>query len=72
MADLVRTTVEAMVPDLLGLMRRKIFTKKEVKEILKTREDFEYIFLRKSSSKKDYLKAIQYEYELVRRSYHTS
>jgi len=65
MADLVRSTMEAMIPDLLILMKKKVFTKTEVKEILKTREAFEYTFLRKTSSKKDYLKAIEYEYQLV-------
>jgi len=64
MADLVRSTVEAMVPDLLMFMRKKVFTKKEIKDILKTRETFEYSFLRRTASKKDYLKAIQYEYQL--------
>ena len=66
MADLVRSTVEAMVPDLLMFMKKKVFNKKEVKDILKTRETFEYSFLRRTASKKDYLKAIQYEYQLVR------
>ncbi len=65
MADLVRSTMEAMVPDLLVLMKKKVFTRKEVKEILKVRENFEYSFLRRNASKKDYLKAIEYEYELV-------
>ena len=65
MADLVRSTVEAMVPDLLMFMKKKVFNKKEVKAILKTRENFEYSFLRRNASKKDYLKAIQYEYQLV-------
>jgi len=65
MADLVRTTMEAMIPDLLTLMKKKVFTRKEVKEILKTREAFEYTFLRRTSAKKDYLKALEYEYQLV-------
>ena len=65
MADLVENIVETMLPDLLSLLRRKIFTKKEVKQIIKARQASEYTFLRKTSTKKDYLKAIQYEYELV-------
>ena len=68
MADLVQSTIETMVPDMLFFMRRKIFTKQEIKDILKIRENFEYTFLRKTSTKKDYLKAIQYEYELVNNS----
>lgn len=66
MADLVRNIMESMILDLISLVKRKIFTRKEAKEILKAREQAEYVFLRKTASKKDYLKAIQYEYDLVR------
>ena len=65
MADLVRRTIENMIPDLVSLVKRKIFTRKEAREILKAREQAEYIFLRKTSQKKDYLKAIQFEFDLV-------
>lgn len=65
MADLVRTIIEDMLPDLTALGRRKIFTKKEIRQILKAREKAEYIFLRKNVTKKDYLKSINYELELV-------
>ncbi len=65
MGDLVRSTMESMIPDIVSLVKRKVFTRKEAKEILKAREQAEYSFLKKNSSKKEYLKAIQYEYDLV-------
>jgi hypothetical protein len=57
--------MEAMVPDLVSLVKRKVFTKKEAKQILKARETAEYSFLKKNVTQKEYLKAIQYEYDLV-------
>lgn len=65
MGDLVRSVMEAMVPDLVSLVKRKVFTKKEAKQILKARELSEYSFLKKNVTQKEYLKAIQYEYDLV-------
>jgi U3 small nucleolar RNA-associated protein 6 len=65
MGDLVRSVMETMVPDIVSLVKRKVFTKKEAKQILKAREAAEYAFLKKNASQKEYLKAIQYEYDLV-------
>lgn len=69
MGDLIRSTMESMIPDVISMVKRKIFTRKEAKEILKAREQAEYSFLKKTSGKKEYLKAIQYEYDLVVKYY---
>ena len=65
MADLVRTIIEGMLPDLTVLGKKRVFTKREIREIVKAREKAEYTFLRKNVTKKDYLKAINYELDLV-------
>lgn len=65
MADLVRTIIEGMLPDLTSLGRKKIFTKQEIRQIVQAREKAEYVFMRKNVTKKDYLKAINYELDLV-------
>lgn len=65
MADKIKILIEEMRVDLLNLMKRQIFTKKEIKTILSLRENLEYSLTKKSCKAKDFLKAIQYEYDLV-------
>ena len=65
MADKIKILIEEMQGELIGFMKRQIFDKNEVKEILKKRETLEYGLTKKAAKVKDYLKAIQYEYDLV-------
>jgi len=56
-----------MLPDLLILEKKKAFSKQEIADIVKEREKIEYTLLRTNSSKKDFLKAIEFEYRLERK-----
>lgn len=56
MADTVRNIMENMVPELQDLEARGYFTKKEIREIVKRRSDFEYLLKRKAARKGDYLR----------------
>lgn len=64
MADIVRSLVEATLPELEDLQKREIFSKAEIKLIAKKRSDFEYLLKRRQPSKEDFLKYIQYELDL--------
>lgn len=66
MADKIKILIEEMRGELIALMKRQIFDKHEVKEILSVRENLEYSLTKKNCKPKDYLKAIQYEYDLVK------
>ncbi len=66
MADKIKILMEEMQNDLIGLIKRQIFQKGEVKEILKTREKHEYSLTKKSAKARDFLRALQYEYDLVK------
>lgn len=46
-------------------LKKKIFNKDEIQEIIKERERHEYQLVKKSCTKKEFVSAIQYEYELV-------
>lgn len=52
-------------PDLMIFLKKKIFNKDEIQEIIKERERHEYQLVKKSCTKKEFVSAIQYEYELV-------
>ena len=65
MADKINLLIESMMPDMLYLIRRKIFSKDEAKAILKNREDLEYSMTKTTVKIHNYLKAIQFEYDLV-------
>eukprot|EP00878_Enallax_costatus_P044614 GHUV01053303.1.p1 GENE.GHUV01053303.1~~GHUV01053303.1.p1 ORF type:complete len:158 (+),score=30.27 GHUV01053303.1:290-763(+) len=56
MADTVRYMMEEMVPELEDLVKQKYFSKQEVKQIVKRRQDFEYLLKRKAALKEDYLR----------------
>eukprot|EP00878_Enallax_costatus_P017114 GHUV01017969.1.p1 GENE.GHUV01017969.1~~GHUV01017969.1.p1 ORF type:complete len:111 (+),score=23.01 GHUV01017969.1:290-622(+) len=64
MADTVRYMMEEMVPELEDLVKQKYFSKQEVKQIVKRRQDFEYLLKRKAALKEDYLRYIEYESKL--------
>ena len=65
MADKINLLIESMMPDMLYWFRRKIFSKEEGKAILKNREDLEYSLAKTTVKIHNYLKAIQFEYDLV-------
>ena len=65
MADKIRLLIETMMPDLLALKRKKVFSKKQIREILQNREEMEYALVKKGVTLKDYYKALEYEYTLV-------
>ncbi|KAH9533312.1 hypothetical protein CY35_18G045200 [Sphagnum magellanicum] len=70
MADTVQYQLERMLPELEDLESRKLFSRSEIKEIVRKRRDFEYMLKRPSTLKRDYLRYVQYETELenVRRA----
>ena len=59
MADKIRVWIEQQVPDLIALVKRQVFTKDEVRSILKQRENLEYLMTRRTVEAKDFLKAIE-------------
>ena len=67
MADKVQLTLENMIPELETFVQDAIFTKNEVKKIIKKRRFYEYQFERKDISKVEYFKAIRYEKLLDKR-----
>lgn len=56
MADTVRNIMENMIPELQDLEARGYFTKKEIREIVKRRSDFEYLLKRKAARRGDFLR----------------
>jgi hypothetical protein len=66
MADTVQEILEGMVPELEDLARKKLFSRSEIKEIVRKRRDFEYKLKRRESQKQEYLRYIAYESALDR------
>jgi len=64
MADRVEYTMERMLNDLITLEKKEILTRKEVKDILQKRRDYEYRMQSKAVIDIDFLEAIAYEKEL--------
>lgn len=67
MADKIQLTLEGMIPELDALVNKEIFTKLQVKSIIKKRRNYEYGMAKKNVSLEDYKKAIRYELILSRR-----
>jgi len=65
MGDKVRSVMEAMAWDLRALENKGYFDDPEIKDILAIREDHEYAMNKMTNTPVDFLKAIQYEMELV-------
>ncbi|KAJ8331623.1 U3 snoRNP protein [Batrachochytrium dendrobatidis] len=66
MAEQANLHLEGMLPELKDLEQRGIFTKLEIKSIVKKRTAFEYGIHRKIVKKADFLKYIEYEINLER------
>mmetsp|Transcript_39559 Transcript_39559/g.63474 ORF Transcript_39559/g.63474 Transcript_39559/m.63474 type:complete len:189 (+) Transcript_39559:85-651(+) len=64
MADLVARKMEEMIPELEELQTLQLFSEAEIKKIVKSRSDFEYLMQRKSPNKLDFLRYIEYEMNL--------
>ncbi|CAG8461335.1 10171_t:CDS:10 [Ambispora gerdemannii] len=64
MAETVQYYLEQMVPELEDLEQKKIFTKAEIKVIIKRRTTFEYSLKRIQPQKMDFLRYIEYEMNL--------
>ncbi|XP_046856303.1 U3 small nucleolar RNA-associated protein 6 homolog [Xenia sp. Carnegie-2017] len=64
MAEYVFQNVEGMLPELEEMERLELFTKPEIKSIVKKRTALEYKLRRRISQKTDYLRYIQYELNL--------
>ena len=64
MAEVVQGILEDMVPDLLELVSREIFTQEEISEIINARRNHEYKLMRNTPQKKFFYSAINYELEL--------
>ncbi|TPX37521.1 hypothetical protein SmJEL517_g00500 [Synchytrium microbalum] len=64
MAEQVQYHLERMLPELRDLEERGVFSKVEIKSIVKSRTSFEYAIHRRITSKSDYLRYISYEINL--------
>ncbi|KAF9146480.1 U3 snoRNP protein [Mortierella sp. GBA39] len=64
MADTVQFYMEEMIPEMRDLEQKGIFSKTEVKSIIKQRQKFEYALKRRISKKADFLRYIEYEMNL--------
>lgn len=69
MADVVRSNLERMVPELEELRETNIFSAEEIRSIVKRRRAFEYRLQNRAVDKKDFIDYITYELnlELLRR-----
>ena len=56
MADTVRYLMEQMVPELEDMQKKRYFSRQEVKEIVRKRQEFEYKLKRKAALKEDFLR----------------
>ncbi|KAJ3331442.1 U3 snoRNP protein [Blyttiomyces sp. JEL0837] len=66
MAETVHFYLERMVPELEDLEQRGIFTKDEIKAIVKRRTALEYAVHRRIGRRADFLRYIEYEVNLDR------
>ncbi|CAG8636444.1 2637_t:CDS:10 [Acaulospora morrowiae] len=64
MAETVQYYLEQMVPELEDLERKGLFTRSEIRAIVKKRTNFEYALKRRPAQKIDFLKYIEYEMNL--------
>lgn len=65
MADLVEYSLEGTIPEMDELLKKGLFTKPEVKAIVKKRTNFEYLLRRRFPEKRDYLRYIDFEINLL-------
>lgn len=61
MADSVRRVLEEMVPELEDMEEKGYFSRTEIRQIIQTRQDYEYNLQRRASLKGDFVRSIDYE-----------
>lgn len=66
MSDLVQSTLEGMAVELNLLAKAKLFTRKEVRAIVRRRKRFEYLIRRHGVDRHDFVKYLSYETRLER------
>ena len=64
MADRVRKLMEDMVPEFDDLVRRKLCSEHEVKQLIRRREKAEYLLHRREPTREDFLRAAELEMNL--------
>eukprot|EP00928_Gymnodinium_smaydae_P027862 TRINITY_DN21407_c0_g3_i1.p1 TRINITY_DN21407_c0_g3~~TRINITY_DN21407_c0_g3_i1.p1 ORF type:complete len:630 (-),score=141.39 TRINITY_DN21407_c0_g3_i1:153-2042(-) len=64
MADQVEQAMQAMVPALDDMARKKIFNAAEIRHIVKRRRSFEYLLQKPAATARDYLSYVRYEVAL--------
>ena len=64
MAEVVQSFMEGMLPELEEYVKFGIFTREEVRSIIKKRSQFEYLIKRRAPELNDYLRYAQYEMNL--------
>lgn len=52
----MRYLMEEMIPELEDMQKKKYFSKAEIKQIVKRRQDFEYMLKRKAALKQDFVR----------------
>lgn len=67
MADKVRVLIETLKNDILYFVRKGVFSKEDVKLIMKQREVYEYILCKKNFLLSEHLKVIQFEIDLEKK-----
>ncbi|XP_033097478.1 U3 small nucleolar RNA-associated protein 6 homolog isoform X2 [Anneissia japonica] len=65
MAEFVHQSIEEALPELEQLERIGLFTKPEIKSIIKKKRSHEYRLVRRRKEKDDFLRYIQYEISLL-------
>lgn len=61
MAELVQLHLQSFLPELEQMKQIGLFSVAEIKKIVKKRKAYEYLLRRRTKTKEDYLKYIQYE-----------
>lgn len=64
MGDLIQKILEEMIPELEDLQKKGLFSKTEVKSIVRKRTDFEYKIKARVPKLNDFLRYVQYEMNL--------
>ena len=58
MADTVQYLLEAQIPELEDFEKRGYFDRAELKQIIKRRQDFEYLLKRRAALKQDFYRYV--------------
>lgn len=65
MAEIVQLHLESFIPELEQMERIGLFSHDEIKKVIKKRKALEYRLRRRTKTKEDYLKYIQYEVNVL-------